>query len=321
MKSHAKATQKVVALKSDCGLFSHLYIACQTREGNLDEFFCHENQPWPPSISENGEIRPGKKSDLVKCLEQQCSVRTVNTPSVDATVVDGAVIVQMLPPGMSKNFQEYSDKVFVPYILKQLEKVKRIDVVWDVYRTDSLKQTTRQNRGTGQRRRVTTSSRIPTNWKCFLRSDENKTELFEFLAKELESTDVKEKELLTTYGRCVLRSPSKADLKECTHEEGDTRLILHAKDASECGHRKIMVKTIDTDVVVVAVASMKELELDELWKAFGTGKLFRYIPVHKISDGLGAQKSFAQLLDAIQYRTLQEEAKSQHGMFGVFSLR
>ena len=32
-------------LKNDCSLFSRLYIACPTREGNLEEFFKHENQP------------------------------------------------------------------------------------------------------------------------------------------------------------------------------------------------------------------------------------------------------------------------------------
>ena len=31
--------------KNDCSLFLRLYIACQTREGNLEEFFKHENQP------------------------------------------------------------------------------------------------------------------------------------------------------------------------------------------------------------------------------------------------------------------------------------
>ena len=45
LKSPTKDAQKVVSLKSNCALFSHLYIACQTCEGNTDEFFCHENQP------------------------------------------------------------------------------------------------------------------------------------------------------------------------------------------------------------------------------------------------------------------------------------
>ena len=46
-KSEKKKTQ-IAALKDDCALFSlfsRLYFACQSREGNLQEFFNHENHP------------------------------------------------------------------------------------------------------------------------------------------------------------------------------------------------------------------------------------------------------------------------------------
>lgn len=56
-------------LRNDCSLFSRLFIACQTRKGNLPEFFRHENQPVPPALSKNGEMRTGQKSDLLHCLE------------------------------------------------------------------------------------------------------------------------------------------------------------------------------------------------------------------------------------------------------------
>ena len=39
--------QKIVSLKNDCALFSGLYISCQTRQGNLEEFFQHENRCIP----------------------------------------------------------------------------------------------------------------------------------------------------------------------------------------------------------------------------------------------------------------------------------
>ena len=35
----SKTSSLVTDLKSDCRLFSRLYIACQAREGNLEEFF------------------------------------------------------------------------------------------------------------------------------------------------------------------------------------------------------------------------------------------------------------------------------------------
>jgi len=51
---------KITVLKEDCALFSRLYIACQNREGNLEDFFKFQNQPWPPSCRrwDNSEEEP-----------------------------------------------------------------------------------------------------------------------------------------------------------------------------------------------------------------------------------------------------------------------
>ena len=36
--------QQITSLKNTCALFSRLYVSCQVRDGNIKEFFCHENQ-------------------------------------------------------------------------------------------------------------------------------------------------------------------------------------------------------------------------------------------------------------------------------------
>ena len=184
-KSDKKKVQ-LVALKDDCALFSRLYIACQSREGNLQEFFKDENYPWPLSLAQASRLREGQKSDPVKCMEKT-STPTAESPEVDIALLDGAVVVQMESPGAARTFQEYADNVFMPHIMKQLQPVKRVDIIWDVYRQDSLKAATREKRGSGTCRRVTSSSHILKNWKSFLRVNENKTELFHFLAKQVES--------------------------------------------------------------------------------------------------------------------------------------
>ena len=46
-RTSRKTGNQVADLKSDCRLFSRLYIACQAREGNLEEFFKHENSSSP----------------------------------------------------------------------------------------------------------------------------------------------------------------------------------------------------------------------------------------------------------------------------------
>ena len=49
-RTPSKATQMITSLKSDCALFSRLYIVCRTRDGDLDNFFKHANHAYPPSL-------------------------------------------------------------------------------------------------------------------------------------------------------------------------------------------------------------------------------------------------------------------------------
>ena len=59
--------------------------------------------------------------------------------------------------------------------------------MWDRYLENSLKQGTREARGTGTRRRVCDSAAIPLNWKSFVRLDDNKKELFQYLTASVQS--------------------------------------------------------------------------------------------------------------------------------------
>ncbi len=58
-------------------------------------------------------------------------------------------MVQMLKSGTAKTFQEYAETVFVPYISARLQKSSHIDLFWDVYLPDSLKDAMRQKTGKG----------------------------------------------------------------------------------------------------------------------------------------------------------------------------
>lgn len=123
--------------------------------------------------------------------------------------------------------------------------------------------------------------------------NEKKTELFHFLTKQVESSHVEGKELCTTYEEHVLSSPRRDDMENCTQEEADTRIMLHVYVASQGGYRRVMIRTIDTDVVALAVSKLQDIVVDELWVAFGTGKHFRYLAIHDIAAQLGSQKAKA----------------------------
>ena len=138
----------------------------------------------------------------------------------------------MLRPGTAKTFQDYAADVFVPYITSQLQHVTRLDIIWDVYMPGSLKADTRSKRGKGVRRPVDPLSAIPGNWQAFLRIDDNKTELFSFLAMNAAGINTN-KHVITTYHTDVLRTNRQdvLGLALCTHEEANTRILLHREDA------------------------------------------------------------------------------------------
>jgi len=294
-RSQSKGRQQLASVKNDRELFARLYIGCQTRDGNLEEFFRHENQAWPPALSDGGILCTGTKNDLLTCLEEVSDAKT-ETPVTTCIVLDGAAIVQMLKP--AEAFEEYAQQVFILYMSTKLQRVSRLDLVWDTYFADSLKGSTCAKRGQGVRRRVVAAAAIPGNWSNFLRVDDNKTELFRFLSAALmEWFDQEDKQLVITDGEEVLSKPLLPDLTSlapCNHEEADSRMLLHAYHAAQHGHHAILIRTVDTDVVVLAVSLAQELQPeDKLWLAFGTGQSFRYLAAHEIADGLGREKARA----------------------------
>ena len=114
-----------------------------------------------------------------------------------------------------------------------------MDVVWNTCLPGSLKDSARSKRGKGIRRRVRRDTRIPGDWKAFLRVDENKEELFLYLVEQLTTIGTDHGEVVSTNHETVVFNNDRidaADLSPCTHEEADTRVLLHTADAVRRGY-------------------------------------------------------------------------------------
>ncbi|XP_078355303.1 uncharacterized protein LOC144639911 [Oculina patagonica] len=94
----------------------------------------------------------------------------------------------------------------------------------------------------------------------------------------------------------VLNRAGVSALAPCSHEEADSRMIIHAFDASLNGFRRIMIQSNDTDVVVLAVSIAQLLPLDELWISYGSSKHVRILPAHAIATSLGREKTCVLLM-------------------------
>ena len=88
----SKKQEKLTIAKNNVALFSRMYISCQTREGVLKNFLSHENQMSPPSLSENGHLRPAKsKSSIITCNEEGNKIHQQECSQADSKIFDGGV--------------------------------------------------------------------------------------------------------------------------------------------------------------------------------------------------------------------------------------
>ena len=67
---------------------------------------------------------------------------------------------------------------------------------------------------------------------------------------------------------CTRVNRDGSTLSPCSHKEADTRMFIHVADAANQGFHRILLRTMDTDVVVLAVSVVILLEYTEIWITF-----------------------------------------------------
>ena len=111
-------------------------------------------------------------------------------------------------------------------------------------------------------------AKLPGNWKEVSRNDDNTDELFPFLGQERVSKNTGHTVIVFTLldGVVSSRDGQNTDgLQTCSHEEADTRMLLHIKNTMNFGVKMVMIRTVDTDVVVLAVARGATLDGIRNW--------------------------------------------------------
>ena len=111
-------------------------------------------------------------SCLLCCIEPTFQAET--SAHFDAKVFNCAAIVHILPLDNPATSGEYSDTIVIPWIERQLQGYSTIDIVWDIYRPDSLKTTTREKLGNGTRRKMSRDAKLPMYFAGFLSDVTNK---------------------------------------------------------------------------------------------------------------------------------------------------
>ena len=226
----------------------------------------------------------------------QTTTTDVTTIKFHIILLEGQVMVNMIKPENCTTFEEYVERNIIPYIESYFKNVSRIDLIWDVYHDKSLKNITRKKRGTSFKRIVSNRTSLPPNWAAFLKNNFNKTELSLFLANYVVNYYRTNKEVLivSTLKDNVITNLEGdfSNLQNCNHEEADTRIFLHLVDAiTRSEVCTFLIRTVDTDVVVLSVYAPSILPLTKIYVAFGKGSSFRYIASHTITSSIGYNKS------------------------------
>ncbi len=152
----------------------------------------------------------------------------------------------------------------------------------------------------------------------------------------MEVIKVSEKKVYTNKGENVVTTTTDIDMQNlspCNHEEADSRICIHAQHISANGYDSIMIRTIDSDIVVLVVSVYHELGIDKVWVAYNTGVHFSYIAIHEIAASIGPNKCIAlpffhaltgtDTTSAFQYKgkqTAWETWKSYPGVTNHFQL-
>ena len=293
----SKTQKKVASLKQDYQPYSNLIVACKNLEGDLEEFFTHGNHAYSPPLSIYGETRSTNKSDTIKIFEN-----LVETPSVKsnftAEVLDDATVVQALVLMVSTNFGQYCSNEITAYLFNKYCQsiLNRVDIVFDIYLDHSIKNATRNKRGCGKRIKVAGDKPIPKHGKSFLCVNENKAQLFQLLAAE-RAQQAKFKQIVTTKDTVIVTNIANylpLELTPCNQEEADAVIFVHVKELVLKGHQVVLVDTVDTNVVVIAIFCFNELlqfVLEKLWIDFGVGINKRWIPIHDLTSVLGIKSA------------------------------
>ena len=127
---------------------------------------------------------------------------------------------------------------------------------------------------------------IPANWDAFLGSNANKDELFRHLSDCIQACETGRKVIISTKDEAIVSTQNDMSdveyIQPRSDEDADTRILFHVAHCARQGLRKVIIRTVDTDVVVLAIGHFLALRLDELWVRFGVGTHFRQITLHVI---------------------------------------
>ena len=305
-KMKMTAEDKIVELQEDRSLFARMLVILKSRsEINLRETIAtYEFSVVPRAMfaADGTILHCSTKSNLMAILEKlPTNNQETSVPLEDAQaqvagdaatctrklVTDGMDEVQCFgKPDWVQNCSQLAN-CFTQQLLEKYHNSDEMHVVFDRYDVnDSLETFTRQKRQGGQAPiayHVTDTTNIAKiEMKRLLSHTKTKSELTAYLAEKLlEKAHQEQKHLVVAWGsECLATHQSVVHLSS-SHEEADTKMVLHALSASCSGATTVHVCSPDTDVLVLLLRRYPKLCQDTSFVT-GVGQNHRIIKLGAI---------------------------------------
>lgn len=256
----AKSTHRETVLKADHKLFGHMVLIATGRKLDMRSVLAHPLGPLPWSLGNcDRPLKKTSKSTLARHLEKNVSLAEV-IPQPSTCIIDGMNLVQKVH-GDNETFAEVSDAIFMSALDTGTES-SRIDVVFDAYLDESIKNAERVNRGSDSGilySNIVADHKVK-QWRRLLSSSKSKSNLIKFLAQDWQKQSLRAKLLnkvmyVTCERKCFRVTKdtwSEVESLYSTQEEADTRMLLHAKHAEE-ESTAIIIASQDTDMFIMSL--------------------------------------------------------------------
>ena len=297
--------KKIIQVRAERNLLGRVMMLSQFNNISLEKLFQYPLGPIPWSLATaDGGMVKTDKSQLLHCLEDR--IKTLRCPTIDDRlyIIDGNAHFQAMSH-LPATFEDLALQIF-----NTLPEASFVHFVTDTYKENSIKQMERDRRGSSSTFRITaegTRTKLPKDFKSFLLNANNKRQLISFLLSEWQKDEYARqlhgKQLMFVCEDKCYSLTSKDGLSISmeyvpelfsSHEEADTRLILHCLYASKSVslNTSIVVRSPDTDVFVLlihySVRFFQPLIFDT-----GTGSNRRLIDIRQIVTNLGFEMSQA----------------------------
>ncbi|CAG9760339.1 unnamed protein product [Ceutorhynchus assimilis] len=265
------------------------------RHSNYADIFKHELTAYPMSLAPTGILStPSNKSNLGNIIEKftsSCKDLPPGNSGETFHVFDGMALIQGLgKPTNARTFGEYAN-ILKAIVFKNKYNAGRIDFVLDHYEDFSINNCRRDKRGHKndaiERAIESSNTLLPQQWHLFIHSIANKKQLTDFVANQLyEHSHNFEVKFVTSGGffdvmQYKSNYEAESDLLTSSHEEADTRIILHILSAKMEGYTRCILDCKDTDVLLL-LAHFKDILTLEIWMKVGTKETERFIAIHEL---------------------------------------